>query len=220
MGYLNYKYSREEIGEGITFLAQKYPKCFFENPKQRLPVTKTIDEDLRADGASELLIDSADFYRTHYGYYKCLQAGAKRVDLDGNYAGTVTELESIVAERNAKEAEAKMNEWNERKRLIPPVEYGQPQPALSLNRQLSDFPQFIQKINQPQRPAMSNKPMITPAPVIHPTLTRVQDTVLATNAAISAVQNPAMLTTIIVAMMRVIIEEAQAVIDNASQTAA
>ena len=62
--------------------------------------------------------------------------------------------------------------------------------------------------------------MITPAPVIHPTLTRVQDTVLATNAAISAVQNPAMLTTIIVAMMRVIIEEAQAVIDNASQTAA
>ena len=201
--FLNYKYNRDEIEEAIAFLAQKYPKCFFANPRMRRPLKKNIITDLLADGASDLQTEGADFYQTHYGYHLCQQTGAKRIGLDGEEAGTVTEPEALVAQRKAGEARETMKKVQGEKRAaaltLPSVKYG-------------EFPKFLKKINPPQ-PAMSSKPMITTAaPVIIPMLTRAYDAFLAANAAISAVQNPTMVAPVTAAMLDIVAKELQAVI--------
>ena len=203
--------NREESEEGVRILAKRYPKCFFTTPEQRRPLKKKIIDDLLKDGvpiAREILPAIVERYQTHLGYHLCLQAGRKRIDLNGKEVGTVTPTEQIAAEKEVLAIRAKMKRDRELNAALPPVKLG-----------ATEFSQFVQKINPPQ-PAMSSKPMITPTPVMHPKVTRIYDSILAASAAMFAVQNPAMLTPIIVAMMRVIIEEAQAVIDNASQTAA
>jgi len=52
--------SRDDKEKMIEELAEAYPKCFFVNPKQRLPLKKTIASDLQKDGflATEELLEA------------------------------------------------------------------------------------------------------------------------------------------------------------------
>jgi hypothetical protein len=48
---MTYIPNREEKEEGVRILADIYPKCFFENPRLRLPLKRNIVADLIKDGA-------------------------------------------------------------------------------------------------------------------------------------------------------------------------
>jgi sRNA-binding protein len=53
-----YKFYRQELEDSVQLLAEKYPKCFFTNPRLRRPLKKNIVADLEKDGfplAAELL---------------------------------------------------------------------------------------------------------------------------------------------------------------------
>jgi sRNA-binding protein len=91
--------SRTESEEIIQALALRFPKCFFENPKLRRPLKKDILADLQLEGFSSPSFRSAiEWYKGNFGYQYRLQAGEKRIDLDGKEVDTVTELEQRKAE--------------------------------------------------------------------------------------------------------------------------
>jgi ProP effector len=82
-------------------LRNKFPKCFMEFGAPKLPLKIGIDRDLLAvaDGAYHFqhmqwaLLD----YTQGDSYLAGLTAGAVRVDLDGNPAGTVLEVHARYA---------------------------------------------------------------------------------------------------------------------------
>jgi sRNA-binding protein len=99
---MNYSYrpNRDECDEIITALAKRYPACFFEEPKLRRPLRKDILADLHRDGVPftpEQTAAAVKWYESHFAYQYALRAGAKRVDLNGREAGTVT----LAEQRNA-----------------------------------------------------------------------------------------------------------------------
>ena len=113
---MNYKFDRQEREDSIQKLADTYPKCFFVSPPLRRPLKKNIVADLQKDGISisaELIDATINWYQSHLGYQYCLKAGAKRLDLAGNEAGTVTESEQHVAEKKIQEInESRLAERN------------------------------------------------------------------------------------------------------------
>jgi ProP effector len=94
-----YKFDRQELEDYLLRLAERYPRCFFVNPRLRQPLKKNIEADLQKDGfaSPELISASVDWYKSHISYQYSLQIGAKRLDLDGKEVGTVTELEQRAA---------------------------------------------------------------------------------------------------------------------------
>src|SRR6516162_3008269 len=92
-------YPREHLEQCVRYLADKYPACFFEDPGQRRPLKTNIVADLQKDGVSEGILAGVSYYVRHFGYLRCLQAGAERVDLNGKKAGVVTEQEMLNAEK-------------------------------------------------------------------------------------------------------------------------
>jgi sRNA-binding protein len=112
---MTYLCNREESEATIRLLADRYPKCFFEDPQQRKPLKKNIVIDLQNDGipvARELLTAAIDWYQSHFGYQYALQVGVKRVDLNGKEASAVTELEQRAAQIKIKEGKQKLSEKN------------------------------------------------------------------------------------------------------------
>lgn len=98
--------TRENSEATIQLLAEHYPKCFFIDPKQRLPLKKNITGDLQQDGvpvARVQLISAIEWYQSHYGYQHSLQAGVKRIDLLGKETTPVTEQEAIRAQNYIRE---------------------------------------------------------------------------------------------------------------------
>src|SRR5262249_19251363 len=101
---MNYSHrlNRDECDAIIAQLVRLYPACFFEDPRLRRPLKKNILADLREAGVPFALEETAaavKWYESHFAYQYALQAGAKRVDLAGRDAGTVTETEQRDAER-------------------------------------------------------------------------------------------------------------------------
>ena len=95
-----YRPDRDESEHIIRMLVDRYPQTFFEEPRQRQPLKKTILDDLINDGfpvAREPLNAAVDWYQSHFGYHYALQAGAKRIDLHGKAASTVTQKEALAA---------------------------------------------------------------------------------------------------------------------------
>jgi sRNA-binding protein len=96
---------REVIGK----LARLFPKAFFEDGRQRVPLKPNITADIEKMGCADLIgVDVAgavDFYMTHVGYQiGSSTAGKMRFDLDGNAVKKVTAQEAAVAQRKASEA--------------------------------------------------------------------------------------------------------------------
>jgi sRNA-binding protein len=205
---MTYKPNRQESEEGGRILAERYPKCFFENPRQRRPLKKGIINDLIKDGAPiapELITAIVDWYKLHLGYQKKILAGEKRINLDGDEAGIVTEAEQRAAEKKVEAAEAKMKREREAATSaaasLPPVRFG------------TAFPDFMKSMRE-SAPAMTSKPpTITPAPaapVINPEPKPVNEAMLSANAAISLpVPNAEMRKAIIQAVMVIVIKEAR-----------
>jgi len=199
-----YKFDRQELEVSIQILATKYPRCFFVNPGLRRPLKKNIVADLQKDGiamTSELISASIDWYKSYIRYQYCLEAGAKCLDLEGKEAGTVTELEHRSAQKKIQEIKER---WNERNLLNPITTTS----TLVTARRIPE--DQLKKIDAP---IMSK----TMAPV-QPELTRLYEAVLAANAAMSTpVSNGNMHAAITAAVIGIVIEEAQRIINNAKR---
>src|SRR5262249_14597033 len=89
------RFPADYLKDLIEELAEIYPKCFFTDKFKR-PLKKNIILDLEKDGFH----DDADrkaaitYYMRDWNYRGCLQAGTKRVDLEGREVGTVTLTEA------------------------------------------------------------------------------------------------------------------------------
>jgi sRNA-binding protein len=110
---------RDERDARIKYLADKYPKCFFEDPHQRRPLKHNIIEDLEKENVlnHEALVQVLDWYKNHFAYRYAIIAGADRIDLDGNKAGTVTPREQAEAREWVVARKKQLNEL----RAIAPV---------------------------------------------------------------------------------------------------
>jgi hypothetical protein len=92
---------RIERDEAVRYLAEMFPKCFFENPDHRRPLKHDIVIDLEQKNILDWtkLLHAIDWYQSHFTYRRSLLAGAERIDLDGRKAGTVTPKEQQEARK-------------------------------------------------------------------------------------------------------------------------
>lgn len=194
------RFERQELEKGIELLAEKYPKCFFVNPRMRRPLKKNIAADLQKDGiamATNLIDAGIDWYKSHIGYQYSLEAGAKCLDLNGREVGTVTESEHRAAQKQIQEINERMAERN----LLNPIRTASS--LVATGRIPTDQ---LKKIDAP---TMSK----TRSPV-QPELMRLYEAVLAADTAMSAVGNSNMRAAITAAVVGVVIEEAQRIIQG------
>ena len=149
---MTYRPTREENEDVIWMLADRYPKCFFADPRMRRPLKKNIVADLQQDGfpvAYELMTAAVGWYQTHFGYQHSIEAGAKRINLNGEEVGTVTELEQLAAQKKIKDGKAVLTE---RKNATQTLQ------TLHANGRISD--DHLKKLDAP---TMKEKAM-TPSP--------------------------------------------------------
>ena len=107
---------RTEIDAMVKALADRFPKCFFEDPHLRRPLKQDILIDLQREGLAPDFKRAIKWYESHFAYQYALQAGNKRIDLNGNETGTVTEQEQHDAEKyiaQCKQASAHKREQQE-----------------------------------------------------------------------------------------------------------
>jgi sRNA-binding protein len=108
--------TREDSENVVRMLVENYPKCFFDNPRQRRPLKKNIAADIIADKilevTDELIIAAIDWYKTNIGYagYALSVPGALRVNLNGDVVGKVTPMEASKAQQILDDYHAKKNE--------------------------------------------------------------------------------------------------------------
>lgn len=80
----------------LSVLIEKYPKTFFKEPADRLPLKVGIHRDLylalKGQFSNKIIQQSLRRYMGIAGYRKKLVAGAQRIDLEGNPAGEVLDL--------------------------------------------------------------------------------------------------------------------------------
>ena len=117
---MSYRLSRDQRDLIVRKLAAHYPACFFEEPRLRRPLKKDILADLHAAGfpfTSGETAEAVEWYQSNFGYQHAIQAGAKRVDLDGRAAGTVTPAEQRIAELYI----AKRKQEMQQDRVLPPA---------------------------------------------------------------------------------------------------
>jgi sRNA-binding protein len=117
---MSYRLSRDQRDLIVAKLAAHYPACFFEEPRLRRPLKRGILADLYADGfpfTPDETAEAVDWYESHFAYRHAVQAGAKRVDLSGREAGTVTLAEQRSAELYIAKRKQEMQDRN----LLPAV---------------------------------------------------------------------------------------------------
>jgi sRNA-binding protein len=190
-----YKPPRQESENAIRSLADRYPKCFFEDPKLRRPLKHDIIKDLQADGAPlalVLLTAAIEWYQSHFAYLYSLQPGAKRIDLDGNEVGTVTELEWMVAER-------KIKAGRQKKSAIGTIS------TLYAAGRISD--DQVQKLDAPMKPKTAETP-------IAPQLARLYEAIMAASRELTASSDSDLRFAMATAALGVVCKEAQRVIDS------
>ena len=105
-------FPREQLEDFVNELAFSYPKCFFENGRFKRPLKKNIILDLEKDGMldAERRVAALGFYTHDWNYEWKLEAGAKRIDLDGKEVGTVTETEDREAKERVRAARQEKNQ--------------------------------------------------------------------------------------------------------------
>jgi ProP effector len=90
--------------EGIAQLAELYPSCF-RQPRQPLKIG--IHNDIIArhpELRPSLIANALKIYTRSLGYLETLEAGAARIDLEGNQVGTVTASDEEDAKRKIAKA--------------------------------------------------------------------------------------------------------------------
>jgi sRNA-binding protein len=196
-----YRPNREESEAIIRMLADRYPKCFFENSRLRRPLKRNILADLEQAGfpaAHDLIRAAVDRYEGHFGYLYALQAGTKRIDLDGKEVGTVTESEEAVALKKIKEGQKLLIERNGHNATKTVA-------ALHAAGRISD--DQLRKLEAPPMPVKAKPPAA-------PELTRVHEALAAAEAAWAGPGDTSLRAALTSAALGVVIKEAQSVIDG------
>jgi ProP effector len=78
----------------VTTLAERWPKCFAVKSCRRVPLKIGIAANIAAAGFAGDLALALRWYTGSTEYKQALKAGAARIDLDGNAAGVVSNLEA------------------------------------------------------------------------------------------------------------------------------
>jgi len=90
----------------LSVLIEKYPKAFFKEPVDRLPLKIGIHRDLylalNGQFSNKIIQQSLRRYMGISGYRKKLVAGAQRIDLDGNPSGEVLAEHVALARQHQK----------------------------------------------------------------------------------------------------------------------
>ena len=81
---------RQKHEAAIRTLAERWPKCFAVDEKRRRPLKIGIAEEVRALLPDVNVSAALAYYAHNANYLKALVAGAVRIGLDGEPAGTVT----------------------------------------------------------------------------------------------------------------------------------
>src|SRR6266851_457107 len=174
--------TREDKENVARMLVENYPKCFFDNPRQRRPLKKNIAADVVADKnlevADELIIAAVDWYKSNIGYsYGLANAGATRIDLNGDVVSKVTALEASKAQQTVDDFHRKKNEQANN-------------PVRVLNEMYVDgrIPDdAVKKLDAPM-----SLPIRTKATPIAPEFAALQETLTSANAAVIGISDPAM----------------------------
>ena len=181
-------------------LADRYPKCFFENPSLRQPLKKNIFADLQKDGvpvASELLSPAIEWYESHFCYQYGIKAGANRIDLNGKQVQVVTEQEQRSAEKY-------IAECKQRQRLSSAV-----QTTAALHRAKLVPDDALRKIDAPPKVVTTEL-----APAMPNAIALVQSRLDAIARTIAETADPALRDAFAVVGLRVVIAEAERLIDS------
>jgi ProP effector len=201
-----YRYNREEIEATIRMLAERFPKCFVENPQLCRPLKRNILADLeQADfpAAHDLIAAAVNWYESNFSYLYALQAGAKRIDLNGKEVGTVTELEQAAALKKIKERKKFLSEryggYNATKTLA----------TLHAAGRIPD--DQLRKLEAPPIPVKTK-------PAAAPELTRVHEALAAAQTAWAGSGDTSLRAALTSAALGVVIKEAQSVIDSFTDT--
>jgi len=190
---------RKNLEEGIRILADRYPACFFENPRFRRPLKKYIEDDLRNDGVSEQVIAAVSFYMRHFDYQRCIQTGVQRVDLNGQKAGVVTEAEQRAAEKQIREEKEELQRKHYQNN---PVEV-----LASLHERGRIPDDQLRKLTLPAaRPSMKKKTNNSAV------LSRLQTLLGSANTALETTEDEALRSALAVTSLKLLVDEAQKVI--------
>ena len=98
---------RQKREAAIRALAERWPKCFAVDAKRRRPLKIGIAEEIRAAGLDVEVSAALSYYAYNASYMKALVAGAIRIGLDGEPAGTVTADQEAFARRELAKRETK-----------------------------------------------------------------------------------------------------------------
>src|SRR6266404_3655261 len=110
-----YRATREESENIGRMLVDNFPKCFFDNPRQRRPLKKNIEADIIAEKvlqvSDEAIIAAVAWYKGNVGYwgYALSVPGALRINLNGDAVGKVTPTEAAEAQKELNEYHSKKN---------------------------------------------------------------------------------------------------------------
>jgi sRNA-binding protein len=201
---MTYRFNREENEDVIRKLAEQYPKCFFVDPRQRRPLKKNILADLQNDGfpaAYELMSAAIEWYMSHFSYRYALEAGAKRIDLNGKEVGTVTEQEHIAAQKKIQDDHQKLAERNQLNAI-------RTSSALHAAGRIPD--DQLRKLDAPPMPVA--KPPKAAASTPAPELARIYEALAAANTAMTGDSDPDLRAALGCAALGVVIKEAQRII--------
>jgi ProP effector len=186
----NMYHHRADRDETIGYLAERFPKCFFEEPNLRRPLKLDILSDLEQQNVldHDRLEQTLSWYCGHFSYHYALTAGATRIDLDGNKAGTVTAAEQQQAIAYVKQRKAEMTE---RQEAVRPVVQ----------------PTVIKQIH-----ARAVAADVKPAPSLHPTLALMQSAITITNNFLTEKQYEPLRPILATATLKEITRHAEALI--------
>ena len=93
------KKSRDLASAAMALLAERFPHCFDERNRRPLKIGINADLIVTMTGimTARDVANALRFYTGSFLYQRALTAGAGRLDLDGNLAGTVTPEEEAAA---------------------------------------------------------------------------------------------------------------------------
>lgn len=97
---------RTEVAATRRLFVQRFPRCFRASGMAKLPLARTIYQDLRQalpEVRGRLLRDALHDYTTGRSYLSALIEGASRVDLDGWPVSVVSEAEARNARRQLRD---------------------------------------------------------------------------------------------------------------------
>jgi sRNA-binding protein len=180
---------RDERDEFIRHLATTFPRAFFENPEQRLPLKKNIVGDIVRQSTTALSTaeQAVGWYESHYAYQRKILTGAERIDLDGKPVTKITLAEQEAA-RRAMVARKKEMADRRAAQVVP-----KPPPKLN-----------------------GHAPMPT-KPELHPALEDIRNAIVITNDLLNDNRYDTLRVVLVTAALREIVAEAEQTINALQQ---